>query len=87
MERINTEKLWTRLASEGNFDLINKLHRAEQHEPGFETIVVKKEGFSDNDTTHNMVLQFLRERKINIVNPILEKARLRLIAKECLNKA
>lgn len=86
MKIIDTENLWVRLASEGRFDLIKILHRAEQHEPGFETIVVKKEGFSDDDTTHNLVLEFLRKNKINIFNPGLEAARIELVVKECFNE-
>ena len=69
-------RLWIRLISEKNFKLIKKLYRAEKHEPGFCSIVVSKDGFSESDTTHNLVLKFLRYNKINIVNPNLEDARI-----------
>lgn len=69
--------LWIRLIIEGNFDLIKKLHRVELQEPGYGTIVVTKEGFSEDDRTHNMVLRFLEKNNINIVNPGLERARLK----------
>lgn len=62
------EDLWAVLALEGNFDLINKLRMAEAREPGFGTIVVTEKGFSENDVTHNLVLDWLKERNINIVD-------------------
>lgn len=68
--------LWDRLVSEGRHDLITKLRHAEIRESGFGTIVVPRKGFSDNDDTHNMVLAWLREHKINILNPGLEVTRL-----------
>ena len=60
--------LWVRLAIEDRHDLIKKLNRAERREEGFETIVVPKEGFSDDDSTHNMVLDWLEEHEINVLN-------------------
>lgn len=75
---MDVAELWTRLALEGRFDLMNILRRAEQHEPGFCTIVVKNEGFSDDDETHNLVLRFLKENEISIFNPGLEATRLEL---------
>jgi len=71
--------LWIRLVLEKRFDLIKKLHRVELKEPGYGTIVVTKEGFSDNDQTHNMVLKFLNKNKVNIMNPGLEEARLKYL--------
>lgn len=74
-----TELLWERLATEGNFKLIRKLRRVEMGEPGFGTIVVPKEGFSESDDTHNLVLEWLEERDINVVNLGLETARNNLV--------
>ena len=71
-----TMALWERLTQEGKFELIELLRHVEQGEDGFGTVVVHKEGFSENDETHNMVLDWLEERKINILNPGLEKTRL-----------
>jgi len=68
-------ELWSRLALEGKFTLINNLRRAELHEPGYCSIAVTKEGFSEDDETHNMVLRFLKKNNINILNPALEEAR------------
>ena len=72
----DVSELWTRLALEGRHTLLNKLRRAEHREPGFGTIVVTKEGFSDDDETHNLVLKFLRQNNICVFNPGLEAARL-----------
>lgn len=63
------ETLWDRLISEGNLDLISKLHNVEAGLPGYGTIVVPHEGFSEDDTTHNMVLEYLQSHDINILNP------------------
>ena len=68
--------IWTTLALEGNFDLINKLHRVERKEEGFMSVAVPREGFSQNDQTHNMVMKWLRGRGVNILNPIHEIANL-----------
>jgi len=73
-QKIDAEELWVRLALERKFDLIHKLHRAERGEGGFGTIVVTREGFSEDDTTHNMVLRFLNKKGINIFNPGFEEA-------------
>ena len=71
-----TNDLWSRLAVEGRFELIKRLRRAERHEPGFTTLVVRKEGFSDIDETHNLVLKYLRQIGANVFNPGMEIARL-----------
>jgi len=68
---------WTDLASEGRFDLIERLRRAEVRESGYGTIIVTKEGFSPNDATHNKVLAWLRYKDIRYINPINEIANLR----------
>ena len=70
--------IWSQLAVESRFDLINKLHRVEQKELGYSTVVVPREGFSPNDQTHNMVMSWLREQHVNILNPFHEIALLEL---------
>ena len=75
-ETVDVNELWSRLALEGNCELIKKLQRAERREPGYSTIVVKREGFSEDDETHNMVLRFLRQIGVEIFNPGIEIARL-----------
>jgi len=70
--------LWVRLTVEGQFDLIRKLARVEKKEDGFMTIVVPPGGFSEDDTTHNMVLDWLEERHVNVLNVGLEVSRCRV---------
>lgn len=69
--------LWVRLTMEGCFELIRKLSRVEKKEDGFMTIVVPPEGFSKDDTTHNMVLEWLEDRDVNVLNVGLEISRCR----------
>jgi 5,10-methylenetetrahydrofolate reductase len=73
---------WVELASEGNFDLISRLHRAENKEPGFNTIVIDKKGFSPNDRTHNIVVRWLKKKRIHVLNVVHEVGNLELLAKE-----
>jgi hypothetical protein len=63
------ETLWDRLMEEGRDDIISKLHEVEIGTGGYGTIVVPPEGFSEDDTTHNMVLDFLQAHGTNILNP------------------
>jgi len=76
------EDIWTDLVSEGNFDLISKLRRAELGEPGFGTIVVTREGFSDDDRVHNKVLRWLKGKKIHILDIMFEIGNLEVIIRE-----
>ena len=66
------DELWITLALEGKHALIEKLQRAFNGVPGYGTIVVMKEGFSENDRTHNMVLRSLREHGVNILDVMFE---------------
>jgi hypothetical protein len=68
--------VWDRLASQGNYALLEKLHYVELEIPGFSTVVVPAKGFSDDPETHNAVLAWLREHHVNIHNPSLMIARL-----------
>ena len=78
MDQVDVNDLWSRLTIEGRFELIKRLRRAEGHEPGFTTLVVRKEGFSNVDETHNLVLRYLRQIGANVFNPGMEIARLRM---------
>jgi hypothetical protein len=63
-------ELWERLVEEQNFELIDRLHKMENKVPGYTSIVITQNGFSTNDKTHNMVIQWIkRHRYINLVNP------------------
>jgi hypothetical protein len=68
-ERQHRSKLlWEALVLDGNFSLVQKLHSAEINFPGYSTIVVPINGFSDNDRIHNMVLDWCKERHIRMFN-------------------
>jgi hypothetical protein len=68
MKDCPTWALWEVLIEQGEFDLINKLRRIEMREPGFDVIVIPKEGFSQNDFVHNLVIDWLKEQNILLIN-------------------
>ena len=70
-------RLWDLLAAEGNFDLINKLQHVELEEDGFRTIIIPDIGFSDNDETHNLVVEWLKGRCRAVYNVGCEIERLK----------
>lgn len=72
----STKSLWDRLAEERNFKLIETLRRIELKEAGYGTLIVPPKGFSENDETHNLVLNWLEQQEVNILNVGLETARL-----------
>jgi len=71
------ETLWNRLFAEGKIELTNKLRKVELQEPGYGTIVMPDEGFSESDATHNLVVDFLDAHNVNIVNVRLITAYIR----------
>ena len=75
---VDVGELWSRLTVEGNFELLSRLRRAECREPGFCTIVVGKTGFSEDDETHNMVIDFLKQIDVHVFNPGLEATKLEM---------
>ena len=72
---------WPDLVAEGNFELIDRLQKAERKEPGFCTVVITKKGFSDSDIIHNKVLNWLRVRKIHTLDVMHEVENLKLALK------
>ena len=68
--------LWEKLTLEGRFNLIERLNRIETGVVGFNTIVVPPEGFSNDDRTHNLVLDWLVEHGANVLNVGLEISRM-----------
>ena len=50
------------------------------HEEGYETIVVTKEGFSENDWVHNMVIRWLKRHKIHVLDVMYEIGNLEVAA-------
>lgn len=73
---MSPNQLWAQLALEGNTTLLFKLHHAENKEPGYTVIVVPKEGFSDNDDTHNAVIEWLKSHEILALNTRCEIGRM-----------
>lgn len=69
--------VWEMLLTEGNHDLIEKLRRVERGEGGFGTIVVPPGGFSKNEKTHQLVIDWLSEKDVNILDVEREKSELR----------
>ena len=70
--------LWARLAGEGRLDVLSRLTGVEKGVAGYGSIRVPAEGFSDNDRTHNAVIEWLRKKHVNVVNPRVFEARLEL---------
>lgn len=65
---IEPRDIWVRLTEEGRHNLIRTLQRVERKDPGYRTIVTPKEGWSDNDSTHNAVLSWLKARDVHVLN-------------------
>lgn len=77
-ESIPPEALWDHLAAQGHLTLLEKLHHVEQGAPGYGTIVVPKEGFSEDDSIHNAVLDWLHTHNVNVLNVSNEISNLHL---------
>lgn len=66
--------IWVALTIEGNSDLIKLLHRIENKEPGYGTVIIPKHGFSFDDDIHNAVLDWLKGKGVNVWSPENETA-------------
>ena len=62
-----TDKVWSALIDEGNFDWIEKLAHVEKKTPGFGTIVIPQNGISFNPNTNERVIKWLRKQKVNVL--------------------
>lgn len=60
------------LIEEGNLALIDKLARAAKGEPGYQTVIVPRKGFSNNDRTHNRVIRWMKAYNIHYLDLIHE---------------
>lgn len=60
---------WILLAAEGNDKTLRLLQKVEQKQPGYSTIIIGPNGFSENDDTHNAVLNWLRDRNVMVYSP------------------
>lgn len=67
-KEINVPALWEKLLSENRHDLIQKFRRVERKEGGFGTIVVPKKGFSKNEETNQLIIDWLIEKGVNVLN-------------------
>jgi hypothetical protein len=74
--------IWEMLVSEGQYELIEKLRRVERREGGFGTIVIPPDGFSKSKSTHNLVVNWLSENGVNILDVNREKSELERSLKE-----
>jgi len=70
--RADIAECWSEIALE-NPDLLGKLHQVEMKTPGFSTVVVPSQGFSENDDVHNSVISFLRANRVTLLNPAREE--------------
>jgi len=71
------QALWDRLAGEGRWDVITTLRHVEEETPGYGTVVVPELGFSEDDVTHNMVVDYLMVHGVLPLNPGLLISRMR----------
>ena len=70
--------LWDHLTADGKLDLVSRLQRIQNHEDCFEWLVVPKEGFSEDDTTHNAVIDWAHLNNIRLINMTKEITELEL---------
>lgn len=68
LHKINKKDLWKTLLEENKHDLINKLRKVEKREEGYGSIVIPKNGFSENLSTHFAVVSWLKDKGINIID-------------------
>ena len=61
--------LWDRLAAEGKYDLIDKLRKTEQGEPGYRTVIIPEGGWSESADTNDAILQWLKSLRVNVWSP------------------
>jgi len=73
---MTSTNIWAALTLEGRMDVIAKLHMVEIGEGGYGTIAVPKEGFSDDDTVHNAVIDWLKDHGVHVLNTRMTAARL-----------
>jgi len=64
--------VWDLLAAEGKYDLISKLHKIEQGEPGYSTVIIPQGGWSESADTNDAILLWLKKLNINVWSPTQE---------------
>ena len=68
--------VWDMLAAEGNCELISRMQRIEKKELGFEWLVITQKGFSNDDLTHNAVIQWALDNNVRLINNHAEATQL-----------
>lgn len=76
-KKASNDDVWGVLLAEGNHDLIRTLRRVEKKEGGYGTIVTPEEGFSKKSHTNELVLDWLKKQKVNVLDLQKEKEELR----------
>jgi len=61
-----TKDIWRRLACESKHELIKILKRVEKEEGGYGTIIVPPDGFSCDEITHNLIINWLENKGVNV---------------------
>ena len=67
--QVVTSLLWRTLVENGEFDLLNKLTVIDKYNIGTVIVPSGAKGFSYRDDIHNLVIQWLRLKGINVWNP------------------
>jgi hypothetical protein len=66
--KVYTDQLWILLIKNDKIDLIKTLQRVENKEPGYGSIIVPDGGFIEDEKINDMILSWLRERDVNIID-------------------
>jgi ribosomal protein L10 len=66
--KVYTGQLWFLLLKSDRTDLIKILQKVEKKEPGYGSIVVPEGGFIEDEKINDMILSWLKERNVNIIN-------------------
>ena len=66
--KIPTEQLWAILIEKDKNNLVKVLQRVESKEAGYGSIVVPEKGFTNDDKINAMILSWLKERDVNVID-------------------
>jgi hypothetical protein len=62
------DDLWTRLLCINKYDLIQLLRNVEKQTPGFTTIIVPSSGFVPDPVLNDLILKWLRHKRVNVLD-------------------
>jgi hypothetical protein len=57
-------------------DTISKLFEVENNTPGFSVIIIKNEGFSNNNEVHNLVVDYFKKKNVELISISAETKKL-----------